>query len=183
VSLSRIDFTEQLLPKVQSFDCGSEPWQREISDWIKAPRGSGGAVDALDKHTQVWLYMDEEGNLVGFGSLGVASQRWPGLKDSPIFVSIIPWMAVDRRFWGKPEGPQDQRYSGLIFRDHIAEALQKKDELPLLILFVYIDNAAAIKLYQRAGFRELHKRFTDKKTGWQYVRMVLVLKEITPQAP
>jgi hypothetical protein len=30
--LVRIPFTEALLPKVQSFDCGDEPWEREIAD-------------------------------------------------------------------------------------------------------------------------------------------------------
>jgi hypothetical protein len=35
--LVRIPFPEALLPKVQGFDCGQEPWEKEVSDWIKAP--------------------------------------------------------------------------------------------------------------------------------------------------
>ncbi len=179
MSLKRLDFADHLLPQVQAFDCGTEPWQRELSDAIKAPRGSGGVLDALEHGTRVWLYIDEDGNLVGFGSLGESVQRWPGPKDLALPVSIIPWLAVDRRFWGKPAGPPEERYSALILRDLLAEALNKQDERPLLILFVHVNNLAAIKLYERAGFRELHKQYTDKKTGWQYKRMVLVLRELT----
>jgi ribosomal protein S18 acetylase RimI-like enzyme len=181
MSLTRIDFTDQFLPQVQAFDCGDEPREREISDWIKAPRGSGGALDALGQDNKVWLYVDGDGNLVGFGSLGDSVQRWPGPKDPALPVSIIPWLAVDRRFWGQPVGPPEQRYSALILCDLIAEARHKQDERPLLILFVHVDNVAAIKLYERAGFKELHKPYTDKTTGWRYKRMVLVLKEPTSQ--
>jgi GNAT superfamily N-acetyltransferase len=175
--LTRIPFTEELLPKVQAFDCGSEPWQLEVSNWIKAPPGAAGAVDALSRNVQVWLYADEQGNLVGFGSLAEAMQRWPRSKDDPIPVSLIPWLAVDRRFWGKPEGPPEERFAVVILRDLLAEARAIQDERPLLILFVHVDNAAAIKLYERAGFKELHKSLKDKQTGWLYKRMALLLKD------
>jgi hypothetical protein len=176
-SLVRIPFTEDLLTKVQAFDCGSEPWQLEVSNWIKAPPGAGGAVDALKRGVRVWLYTDADGNLLGFGSLAEATQRWPRSKDPPIPVSLIPWLALDRRFWRKPEGPPEERFSGLILRDLIAEARASQEERTLLTLYVHIDNLAAIKLYERAGFRELHKPYTDKTTGWVYKRMALVLKD------
>jgi hypothetical protein len=32
-NLSRIEFTDELLAKVQAFECGEEPWQGEVSDW------------------------------------------------------------------------------------------------------------------------------------------------------
>jgi ribosomal protein S18 acetylase RimI-like enzyme len=182
MNLTRIDFGDQLLPQVQAFDCGNEPWQRELADALKAPRGTGGVLDGLDQGTRAWLYLDNDGNLVGYGSLGDSVQRWPGPKDPQIPVSIIPWLAVDRRFWGKPPGHPEQRYSTLILGDLISEARCKQDERPLLILFVHVDNVAALKLYERAGFREFHKPYTDKKTGWQYKRMVLVLREQTSQA-
>src|SRR6266851_1077583 len=63
-NLTRIPFSESLLPRVQAFDCGSEPWQLEISDWIKAPAGKDGAVDAIGVGTEVWLYANDGGEVV-----------------------------------------------------------------------------------------------------------------------
>jgi hypothetical protein len=83
-SLTRIPFSEALLPRVQGFACGEESWQWEVSAWIKAPRGSAGALDELERGAQVWLYVDGDGELVGFGSLAAALQRWPRSKDPPV---------------------------------------------------------------------------------------------------
>src|SRR3989442_152452 len=120
--LQRLPFTPELLAKVQAFDCGTEPWEGEVSDWIKAAPGEGGAVDELLQGNQVWLYITAAGELVGFGSLGEARQRWPGQKDPKIEASIIPMLGVARRFWGQPPGPAEERYSSRILGDLIVEA-------------------------------------------------------------
>jgi ribosomal protein S18 acetylase RimI-like enzyme len=179
-NLTRIPFTEELLPKVPGVDCGDEPWEREVSDWIKAPHGAGGALDELQQGNRVWLYVNEGNEIVGFGSLGTTMQRWPRSKDPQIVVSSIPMLGVDRTFWGQPPGPVEDRYSTRILADLIAEARKHQDERPILILFVHIENPRAIRYYERAGFTELHKPYTDKTTGRVYKRMVLVLK--TPSA-
>ncbi len=177
--LQKIPFSEALLPRVQAFDCGAEPWQREVSDWIKAPRGAGGALDQLlQPGSQVWLYAAEQGSLVGFGSLAIGSQRWPRPKDPPIETSVIPVLGVDQRFWGQPAGPPEDRYSARILDDLIAEASAHRDARPILVLYVSLDNARGITFYERAGFQELHKSWTDKNTGRVYKRMFLVLPEV-----
>src|SRR4051812_37573910 len=79
-SLTKMPFTEELLPNVQGFDCDDEPWEREVADWIKAPRGGSGGLDELQQGNQVWLYANEESEIVGFGSLGIALQWWPRSK-------------------------------------------------------------------------------------------------------
>jgi ribosomal protein S18 acetylase RimI-like enzyme len=176
-NLLRIPFTEDLLAKVQGFDCGEEPWQREVSDWIKAPLGSGGALDELGQGARVWLYVTQAGELVGFGSLAATMQRWPRSKDPQVPASVIPMLGVDRRFWGQPPRPPEERYSAQLLDDLLAEAKRESKERPILILYVHIDNVRGIRFYERAGFVELHKPFTDKKTGRQYKRMVLVLTD------
>jgi GNAT superfamily N-acetyltransferase len=175
-ALTRIPFTEELLPKVQGFNCGDDAWEREVSDWIKAARGGGGGIDALQHGDQVWLYVTAEGDVFGFGSLGAAEQRWPRAKDPPVPVSVIPLLGLDRRFWGQPPGPPEERYSSRILEDIIAQARTRQDERPVLILFVHLNNGRAIRLYERAGFAELHKPYTDKQTGQVYRRMFLALK-------
>lgn len=159
------------------FQCGVEWWEQEVSDWIKAARGAGGAVDELDRDRQIWLYIDANGELVGFGSLGEALQRWPRAKDPQIRASVIPMLGVDQRFWGQPPGPPEDRYSARILDDLVAEARIHRAERPVLILFVAIENLRGVRFYERAGFVELHKPYTDKATGRQYKRMVLALSD------
>jgi ribosomal protein S18 acetylase RimI-like enzyme len=175
--LRKIPFTEELLPRVQPFACGDEPWQREVSDWIKAPRGAAGAVDELERGTRIWLYITEEGELVGFGSLAATMQRWPATKSPPIPATVIPVLGVDSKFWGQPPGPPEDRYSARLLDDLIEEARAQRQERPILVLYVHLANVRGIRFYERAGFTELHKPYTDKRTGQQYKRMVLVLNE------
>jgi len=175
--LVRIPFDESLLAKVQGFDCGTEVWQTEVSGWIKKPRGAGGALDEMENGgLQVWLYATDDGQLVGFGSLGAGMQRWPGTKDPEIQVSVIPFMGIDRKFWGQPAAVEwQERYSAQILRNLIAEAMQTRDSRPILKLLVYEANTAAIRLYERAGFKEYHKPRKDKDSGLLYKRMALDL--------
>jgi ribosomal protein S18 acetylase RimI-like enzyme len=175
--LKKIPFAEDLLPKVQAFACGDEPWQREVSDWIKAPRGASGAVDELERGARVWLYVTEDGDLVGFGSLAATTQRWPGAKSPPVPATVIPMLGVDGKFWGQPPGPLEDRYSARLLDDLIEEARAQRHERPILVLYVHVENLRGIRFYERAGFTELHKPYTDKRTGQQYKRMVLVLNE------
>jgi ribosomal protein S18 acetylase RimI-like enzyme len=175
LQLVRIPFTEVLLPKVQDFDCGQEPWEIEVSVWLKAPRGAGGAVDDLENGNQVWLNATAEGDLVGFGSLGPTCQRWPRAKDPPVSASIIPMLGVDKKYWGQPPGPNEKRCSAQILDDLIAEAQKHQADRPILILFVNEQNTRAVKFYERAGFKELHKPYQDKRTGFVNKRMAMVL--------
>jgi ribosomal protein S18 acetylase RimI-like enzyme len=80
-------------------------------------------------------------------------------------------------FLGPAAGPPEERYASKILDDLIAKAFQARNERPLLVLYVHVNNARAIAFYQRSyfGFVELHKPYTDPNTGWQYKRMVLVL--------
>jgi hypothetical protein len=72
-SLVRDAFTEEYWDEVQAFDCGSMPWELEVSDWLKGPIGTDSALTAIhnaEKPGRVWLYRLENGQLVGFGALG-----------------------------------------------------------------------------------------------------------------
>src|SRR5262245_8047965 len=134
--LVKIAFHKDLLPKVQGFDCGDEPWEREVSDWLKAPSAEQGAIHDWYRGTEIWLYATAAGELVGVGTLGKASTRWPTNKDPKIETSIIPMLGVDRRFQGQPPGPREGRYSTQILSDLIVEAQSHKEDRPALILYV-----------------------------------------------
>ena len=174
--LKTVPFTAELLPKVQSFDCGDEVWEREVSDWIKHPLGTGGALDELQHGTRVWLYYTAEDGIIGFGSLGEAVQRYPSPKDDKIPAGVITNLAIQTRFRGQPPGPRQERYSARILDHLIHEAMATRDQRSILVLYVHVENTRAEKFYRDAGFVELHKPYTDKQTDRTYKRMVLVLK-------
>jgi hypothetical protein len=43
-NLVRDAFTEAHWDEVQAFDCGSMPWELEVSDWLKRPIGTTGGM-------------------------------------------------------------------------------------------------------------------------------------------
>jgi len=181
--LERVQFTADLLPGVQHFDCGSEPWELIVSEYLKAPANEPDSAVASTllpnnhpHHARVWLYINQDGELVGFGALAKGNQRYPKPKDDPIPVSVLTYLAIDKRFHGKPEVPSEQRYATRILRSLIDEAKYTAVDRPLLILFVDESNEKAIRFYQRAGFAELHKPYKDKATGRLHKRMYLVLE-------
>jgi ribosomal protein S18 acetylase RimI-like enzyme len=103
----------------------------------------------LEHETRVWVFHDETGAAVGFGTLEIVAE-YPWLVAPPFRRHFyVPLLAVhpaaERRGYGKA-----------ILKHLIAEAsLPRQDVEPMLILDVYAENARAIGLYDRAGFRKL----------------------------
>jgi hypothetical protein len=134
--LEKLPFTADLLPKVADFTCGAEEWEAEVSDWLKAPPGAGGAADEVANDGRVWLYYDEAGEIVGVGSLAETIQRHPvtGVENTP--ATVIPYVGLDVRFQGKG-------YAKPVLADLLAEAMADRDQRPILVLQVHIGNMKA----------------------------------------
>src|SRR5262249_13421036 len=147
-------FTEAMLDRVAGFDCGDTEAALEVSNWIKAPRGAGGALDEIEEMgTQVWLYEDTAGKVVGFGSLGVTAWRYPNPKKSTFVpMHIIPFYGVQTPFKKNPPGDYKGHYSYQIFSDLIARALDWPEKHRWLSLCVTPTNQGAIRLYEEFGF-------------------------------
>jgi hypothetical protein len=163
--LKKIEFTEELLPAVQDFDCGDEEWERPLADWIKAGPGDkngalGWVLGDKKKNAQVWLHVNGAGDLVGYSSLGRSAWEWPNQTDPRVPISVIPYVAIARRFWGQPKD-DPPRYSQQILDHLIFEAALWKDRQPLLGLYVDPRNQRAIAAYQRAGFLAHFRRFIE----------------------
>ena len=92
-------FVPEMLPIFGNFDYGSEPYQEELGEWLRAD-----AETAMAKGTKVWVYASESGDPLGFGSLGVSRWRYPDSDSRPGPVAVIPAVALRREFWGKPDG-------------------------------------------------------------------------------
>jgi hypothetical protein len=176
--LTRHMFSEDDLPDVQDFHCGDEPYEKEVADWLKGPDEPGVdcAVNSIkdpDQPSRVWLYKVGE-KIVGFGSLAKSKWRWPGKNnDGFVPLSVIIWVGVPKEFWGKPEGPKEERYSAKILDDLLAEADSDAKTHSVLGLFVHKDNHRAIKFYKNSGFNDELVQRVDK----EYVKMFVVLDD------
>jgi hypothetical protein len=86
-ALVKHPFTPDDWPDVQDFDCGDEPYEREVSDWLKGPAEEGveSALNCIaddQRPGRVWLYKLGD-RLVGFGALAKTEWRWPGKNNDP----------------------------------------------------------------------------------------------------
>lgn len=85
--LWKIPFTATLLPLVQTFSCGDQPWEREMSAWIRNDGPDGMLADMQARGTEVWLYATDSGEFVGFGR---------------VMLNLIPISASNNAFKGSP---------------------------------------------------------------------------------
>ncbi len=152
---------------MQFFACGEEPHERELADWIRQE-----AVPAMDRGCKVWLYATPEKDIVGFGSLTTTRWHYPEPSSKRVAVALIPAVAIQMPFWGKPDGPREGRYSSQILDHLIVEAARLEGILPVLGLFVHPANQRAVKVYERAGFQPYSQAYTDKATGVTYPSMI-----------
>ena len=180
--LRKVKFTRDLLPRVQDFFCGDQqPWETEAAAWIKnstAESPHDCAVLAVEQcGAQVWLHELEEGTVVGYSSLGPSGWRIPPPNGKRIEISVIPWMAIQKQFWGCPaDADAADKYSAYLMDDAIAEArLIQHHDAPYLGLLVHSRNRRAIRVYEKAGFVVVPGIYKDKAAGVEYTRMLLDL--------
>ena len=93
-NLIRNSFSPSDLAKVQGFDCGDAPYEREVAAWIQGPDSpeidsAATSVNHPKRPGRVWLYRLDDGTVVGFGALGFSEWRWRGKKDPHVPVSIL----------------------------------------------------------------------------------------------
>ena len=137
--LRKVKFTRDLLPRVQDFFCGDQqPWETEAAAWIKSPAADSPhdcAVLAVEQcAAQVWLHELEDGTIVGYSSLGPSGWRIPPPNGRRTEISVIPWMAIQKQFWGCPaDADVAEKYSAYLMDDVIAEARRiQHDNAPIL---------------------------------------------------
>jgi GNAT superfamily N-acetyltransferase len=158
-----VPFTPDMLAAVPGFDCGDEPYQQELAHWLLQE-----AVPALLRGTKVWLYLNQAGEFVGYSSLGATRWKYPDPASPRTHLVIVPAVAIARQFWGKPDGPAEDRYSSQVMLHLLQEADAWPGQPPALGLFVHPENHAAIKLYERFGFQPFFHTFTDQSAGVVY---------------
>jgi ribosomal protein S18 acetylase RimI-like enzyme len=140
--LSPVRFTVQDASSVAGFNCGADPWAVAITRWITG----AGAIDSMQRGTEVWLYYDDADALVGIGAVGKCRRPYPPsanpTRDQFQEMSVIPAIAVSVDF-------QRQGYGTIILEDLIAIA--ETHGTALLSIDVHTANPA-ITMYQKFEF-------------------------------
>lgn len=169
-ALQYVPFTPEMLSRasVQAFDCGSAEWEAEIAVWLKAPAGTGGAVDELADGSRIWLYITNSGDLVGVGALADSEASWPKNSSPRRAASCITWLVVDVRFREKGHGQA-------ILNHLLGEARARADQFPLVVLYVHTANTGAAAWYGNAKNNFVPVGKPVDRNGRTYQRMVLNL--------
>jgi GNAT superfamily N-acetyltransferase len=132
------------------FECGREPWDVEVANWITGKSEDCAEKDIRDKRCKVYLYRNSADQPIGFTALGKTKGEWPEAASPRLPVAIIPWMGIHKSFHGHPNGPDEIRYSDQIIADVVYKA--QSFGRRYLVLFVHPKNIPAIKVYRRNGF-------------------------------
>lgn len=149
-----------MLPLVADFEFGSEPFDVEIATWLRED-----SVQAVARGTQIWLYANSAGQIIGYGSLGTSNWRYPDPDSRRVTLAV----GLRKEFQGCPPGvPREERYSSQIMLHLTAEAERFEPKVPAVGLYVHRDNLRAAKLYERYGFVLFHTSYTDPTTGTEY---------------
>lgn len=170
-ALTFVDFHPSMVNLIRDFSYGSASYQIELASWIL-----NDSAEAIERGTKVWLYSNQAGQIVGYGSLGQSNWRFPDATSKRTPLVVIPAVAIREEFWGKPESSvKGERYSTQIIEHLLTEALAWPGALPAVGLYVHPDNLAAIKLYERFRFRLFHNSYVDPVTQVKYLGYVRAL--------
>jgi ribosomal protein S18 acetylase RimI-like enzyme len=166
-----VPFSADLLPYVQGYNYGSQPWEQELAQWMREE-----SLSAVANGAKVWLYQNQAGDCVGYGSLGERNWSYPTKKSAKVTVLVIPAVAIRADFQGEPRTDRsddpsvDGRYSSQIMRHLLEVAYQWPRPIAAIGLFVDPRNVRAVKLYQKYGFTKFDPPFIDKDSGIAYDR-------------
>jgi ribosomal protein S18 acetylase RimI-like enzyme len=166
-------YTSALAHEVVDFDCGTERWASPLNDFIR--NEASKYMKRLG--TKIWLYDNDLGERVGYGSIGVT--KWtilPGETDRQTLV-LLPNIAVRIE-------QQRKGYAKQICNHLIAEAQAEYDArkargesiIPFLGLLVHPENLGAKKLYSGVGFSDHHYTYYDSSENVRYEGMGMFLK-------
>jgi ribosomal protein S18 acetylase RimI-like enzyme len=153
--LYAVQFTEADQVRLVGFSCGSETWARYVTEWILG----SDVLDSMKLKTRVWLFETNEGQIVGFGSLGTSRWKWPPPDGEYSTITLIPMLGIGAQYRGQPSDPE-WRYSRQIISHLIDEAIKlarewqgKVEHRPRwLVLMVNRENLRAIRFYENTGF-------------------------------
>lgn len=144
-----VRFYKSMIPTIRHLWCGDADYATEATLWIHGLE-TPSVRSELNKGTDVWVYRNQSGETVGFGSLGLTEWRIAGQL---VTVQYLPMLGVFTDHQGcPPEESGSPKYCYQIVDHLVDEAEERAEEYPLLWLSVHPENAKAIRVYTNSGF-------------------------------
>ena len=167
--------------RLRDFDCGDEPYAREIAEWIKSS-GPEGVLDELKNRPDlhVWIYTLDDDTIVGYGALLKEKWKLEGAKKK-VPIVLVSNVGMRREFHGQPKGVDSRfdKYSSQILRHLIRTAKTNHPRIQWLGLYVHPDNAPAISLYVWHEFEPVEGVWYDHPDFFtRYPAMILDLSRV-----
>ena len=101
---------------------------------------------------KVWLFFDDNGEIIGFSSIQKDQWELPDKRKVPIL--YLPYIAISDQYQGKKDPVSGKSYFTVIFKDFLYEARKRATlHRDTLCLHVRKNNNKAIEIYERYGFR------------------------------
>jgi ribosomal protein S18 acetylase RimI-like enzyme len=150
----------------QGFDCGPEPYQQVLTDFLREKYWRGRPAD--ENTIVAWAVETEE--LVGFGTWKIRTDVRLQGEDREWTVIDIPFFGLDQKFHGEVDH-DGHKLAGRLLAT--VEAVARRDdrvttETPMHLV-VEPDNERALRFWEGRGFQEVG-RLTFP--GANYIRML-----------
>lgn len=150
---------------VEDFHFGAAPYEVELRTWLLRD-----AEREIAEGVRVWLYVDESGEAVGYGSLAKAVWPYPPHEPDQLPLAIIPALGLRVEYHGCPVGSAfDARYAKQMMDHLLDEAARLPDVEQRVGLFVHPDNGRAAAFYRKCGFQRLPLDYLDPVTNATYL--------------
>jgi len=143
-----IPLSEADAERVAAFDCGSEPWEADLNDFIK----NDALADQHKKLSRTYLFHDEAGDCAGFVTVlaSAVKVKATGMTRSELRYTDVPALLIGRL------AVQDKRKGQNVAPYMMAWVRRQARSLPVgcrfLALHVDRENQRAIRFYEKQGF-------------------------------
>jgi hypothetical protein len=153
---------------VQDFDCGSEPFEREVSNWIKDWIWKGSRVRERDRTI---IGLDREANeaVVGYGTWDHVA----AFGTEPVDTHVeIAWFGIASEYKGVADS-SGATVAELLYATLESIALDHPDsasDMPLT-LTCHVDNIRGRRFWERQGYKLVGPPYAEVEKN-RYHRMV-----------
>jgi hypothetical protein len=138
----------------QSFDCGDETYQREVTHFLRETYWRGGRP----KTEQTFVVVSDEGEIVGYGTWKLRADLKVAGEAFERTVIDIPFFGLDRRFHGEVD-LEGRKVAAVQFAtlDALARRNPQVEEDTPMHLVVDVANERGQRFWVSRGFVEVER--------------------------
>jgi GNAT superfamily N-acetyltransferase len=154
---------------LQEFDCGDEPYEQEVTSWIREWIWKDSARYQSYRDQTVVVADLSENRIVGYGTWECVE----AFGTEPVTKHLeIAWFGIDKAYQGASD-PEGRRVSDLVYASVEQRAivdLGVGQDIPLT-LTCHVDNFRGRRFWERQGYRLVGPPYAEVEKD-RYHRMV-----------